>query len=154
MHPLLLTACTQKLTLMEEGGLHRTVNGELLYTGFLPRKKYQTVCEGEGKASPGLERLQRGDVVRIHSIQRLWQKGSDEKITLSRPVVEGSLVVLDEKGKALAFDQVGDFVIPNYLGAPFYVGYCPILTVRLTQVVLSSARGGLNQVWSFTGEEV
>lgn len=152
--PFSLDKCTQKLEIIADGGWHRTVNGDLVCTRLQREKKYRTHCHGEGPAQPGWDRLHLGDVIQIHSIQRLWQNGVAEKVTLARPVVPGSLLVVDGQGAPLAFDQAGDHVIPRRLGYPYYVGYCPLLTVRLTALTLESARGELSPTWAFTGEEV
>ncbi len=154
MPPLFLKTCTQKLEVIADGSWHRTVNGTLLCTRVLGAKKYRTTCTGEGPAQPGMDHLNLGDCVKIHSVQRLWQRGQFEGVTVQRPPVPGSIVVLNEKGGVLEFDQVGLTIIPRFLGRPFYVGYCPILAVSLTDVCLESAQGELNPKWHLTGEEV
>ena len=89
MPPVMLDQCTQTLEAMPLGGLHRTVNGELIYTGVPGRMKYRTVCSGTGNGTPGLDALKRGDQVTVHCIQRLWQEATGERTILSRPAVVG-----------------------------------------------------------------
>lgn len=153
MPPLFLKTCTQKLEVIADGSWHRTVNGTLLCTRVLGAKKYRTTCTGEGPAQPGMDRLNLGDHVHIHSVQRLWQQGQFEGVTLERRPAPGSIVVLDEKGGVLAFDQVELMVIPRFLGRPFYVGYCPILEICLTEIRFESQQGELNPQWFIMGEE-
>lgn len=154
MPPLFLKTCTQTLEVIAQGGWHRTVNGELICTNLVRQKKYRTMCSGAGPAQPGMDHLILGDVVKVHSIQRLWQSGQDEKVTLQRPAVLDSVVVLNAQRAAMDFDQVGPHVIPRFLGRPYFVGYCPVLEVRLTEILLESQQGGLESTWKVMGEEV
>ena len=157
MPPLLLEEVTQTLEALPLGGMHRTVNGDLLYTGDRGQVKYRMTCAGTGPATPGLDGLHRGDVVTVHCLQRLWQETSKRSAVLSRPAVPGTVLVLDTKRQTVDFDIETDQTLrlkERREEGPVYVSYCPLLKIRLTEMKLNTADWGAGQRWTFAGEEV
>jgi hypothetical protein len=156
MPPMLLEECTQLLEAVSLGGLHRTVNGELLYTGAPELMKYRTVCKGKGKVAPGFETLKRGDEVTLHCIQRLWQEVKGTHILLSRPAVEGSVLVMDEERTPVSFVLKGsqEVLLEKVPQKPLYLTYCPLLKMRIVDFKLSMEEWTNVQEWKVDLEEI
>ncbi len=97
--PLSARGCRQELNLVEQGEFRRTVNGTLIYLGP-EHQKYRSMIWCEDKVtlvSEGV--LERGAVLRIGCLQRLWQKSQKMDVTLERDAVDGSVVVMDTRQK-------------------------------------------------------
>ncbi|HCI49089.1 MAG: hypothetical protein A2621_01945 [Alphaproteobacteria bacterium RIFCSPHIGHO2_01_FULL_41_14] len=156
MPPVMLDQCTQTLEAMPLGGLHRTVNGELIYTGVPGRMKYRTVCSGTGNGTPGLDALKRGDQVTVHCIQRLWQEATGERTILSRPAVVGTVLVMDENRQAVAFtmNSPSEVAVTPPLSLPLYLSYCPVLITRVGEIKLKAREWDGGQEWHLGMEEV
>lgn len=152
--PLTLTSCEQSLSALVGEGLHRTVNGKLCCTALSPDVRYRTTIHCTGPALPALGGLTLGSTVRIHCVQRLWQKGQDASIKLTRPAVPASMIVMNAQKEVMSFDVVGDEIIPRRLGRPYFISFCPILTMCITDMTMQCGVGGLNQTWMITAEEV
>lgn len=153
---LLLEEVTQTLEALPLGGMHRTVNGDLLYTGGRGQVKYRMTCTGTVPATPGLDGLHRGDVMTVHCLQQLWQETLKESSVLSRPAVPGTVLVLDAKRQAVDFDIEADQTLrlkDRREEGPVYVSYCPLLKIRLTEMKLNTANWGAAQGWMLAGEE-
>lgn len=155
MPPMLLEECTQTLETIALGGLHRTVNGELIYTGVVGLIKYQSVCTGIGKSMPGFEGLKRGDVVTVECIQRLWQEVTTPEVTLSRPAVENTVLVMDHQRQAVAFTQVSPTEVKlEPQPEPLYLSYCPVLTMRVIEMKFNMTEWDDKMGWKISLEEV
>ncbi|MDC0349159.1 hypothetical protein OAN21_01985 [Alphaproteobacteria bacterium] len=157
MPPLLLEGVTQTLEALPLGGMHRAVNGDLLYTGDRGQVKYRMACAGTGPATTGLDGLHRGDVVTVHCLQRLWQEVSKRTVFLSRPPVLGTVLALDANHQSVDFEAKEDqsLRLKEALGGGvLYVSYCPILKIRLMETTLNTTDWGAEQGWRLVGEEV
>lgn len=151
--PLTLTSCEQSLSVLAGEGLHRTVNGTLCCTALRQEVRYRTTIHCTGPALPALGGLTVGTTVRIYCVQRLWQKGQDASVKLTRSAVPGSIIVMNANKEIVPFDVVGNEVIPRRLGRPYFISFCPILTMCITEMTMQCGVGGLNQTWVVTAEE-
>ena len=52
--PLSARGCIQTLSAIPLGGLHRTINGALIFTGDTKARKYRSTIRGKDKAPPAL----------------------------------------------------------------------------------------------------
>lgn len=154
--PILMEECTQVLEVVPLGGLHRTVNGELLYIGTPGLMKYRTVCSGKGKVAPGFEALRRGDQVTLHCIQRLWQEVKDQRIALSRPAVEDSILVINEDRTPVSFSLEGmqEVLLEKTPQKSLYLSYCPLLKMKVVDFKLRIEEGTNVQEWRLDLEEI
>ena len=153
MPPLRLENCTQTITHQGQDHLRRTVNGVMKATALDTSIRYATTIQCAGAALPSLGGMHVGQRVRIQSIQRLWQTGQKDGLSLARPAVSGSVLVLNSQNEVIPHDQIGNQIIPQFLGRPYFVGYCPILTACVVDVTMTCGMGGLDQVWMLTAEE-
>lgn len=151
--PLCFTEGVQTIQHKNEGTLHRTVNGTLTMTTMDARPRYRTTIQCTGANVPALGDLCVGQQVKIHSIQRLWQRGDTQGVQLTRPPVMGSILVLNTKQEVIPHDYIQQTIIPRLLGRPYFVGYCPILQVCITDITLTCGAGGLDQTWTLHAEE-
>lgn len=155
MPPFLLDECTQTLETLALGGLHRTVNGQLIYTGWEDMVKYKSHCAGKGKMAPGLAKLKRGDAVEVDCIQRLWQEALTTSMTLSRPAVQATLLVMDRDRRLVPFRQVSPTQLEWEAGTgPVYVSYCPHLQMRVVDMGFKITEWEDTSAWWLNLEEV
>lgn len=156
MPPMLLEECTQVLEALPLGGLHRTVNGELIYTGVPGMMKYKTVCAGTGKAAPGLDTLKRGDQVRVQCIQRLWQEMEGPESTLSRPAVPNTVLVMTEQRQPVTHTLLSptQITVKKRPAESLYLSYCPLLIMRVVDLTLNTVEWGETTTWKIKLEEV
>lgn len=147
--PFSARGCIQTLTPLEGGDLKRTINGELIYSGSPRHQKYHSVITCQDKTAVSLEGLWRGSVVDVHCIQRFWQLGEAEEITLSKDPVEGSIMVhggdlLETRGRSLKING----------GKGVYVSYRPKLTMSVLKFSLLTDEWGMACGWSLDLEEI
>jgi hypothetical protein len=128
--PFSSRGCTQVLTPLSMGDTHRTVNGELVTTASPLHHKYQTVIKGQDKLPIALDSLWKGQDVVVGCIQHLWQKAGGVELQLSRMPVEGSVIALNEQKEPVQIQTVHGKTVS--LEAPAYVGYRPLLTMKIT----------------------
>ena len=148
--------CTQSLEVLPLGGLHRTLQGTLIYTGGDAPLKYASVCTGKGNTLPGLEALKRGDVVKVHCLQRVWQNGAGAEITLARPAVPETVLVMNAGGQVLAhrLPAPTQLTLTAPPSTPVSITYCPLLTMRVVEMKVSTPEWGTVPEWSLKLEEV
>lgn len=147
--------CTQTLETLPLGGLHRTVNGELIYTGGSTSLKYRSICTGKGNRLPDMDALKRGDEVTIHCIQRLWQGSRDPEIFLVRAAVPETVVVM-RSGVMIDYTMVDSRRVtlsPSPSG-PVSITYCPILIMRVEEITVRTAEWSGPAEWTLVLEEV
>jgi hypothetical protein len=92
--------CTQEFSLVKQGVLTRTVNGEMVFLGNTEHQKYITHIRGRDPQAPALESLWRGREVFVHCIQFLTQEiaiGVDE-VMLSKSPCPQSISVFSQEG--------------------------------------------------------
>ena len=156
MPSILLEECTQTLETIALGGLHRTVNGELIYTGTPEMTKYKSTCVGCGQGAPGLDALKRGDAVTVQCIQRLWQEVNTAEITLARPSVAGTVLLMDEKRQLVTFNQISATKIGLEEAPlmPLYLSYCPVLNMRILEMTFNVTEWDNKATWKVILEEV
>lgn len=153
--PLSARGCTQELTVVSQGAFRRTVNGDLAYLGP-ENHKYRSVIRCEDKVTLVNERaLERGAVVRIGCLQRLWQQGSG-RVTLEREAVAGSAAAMDAAQNSVVVRVLDSKTVEVGDGKSekAFVSYRPYLSMRVISLTLHTDEWGLKAGWRLELEEV
>ncbi len=154
--PLSSRGCTQELRPVSTGQFHRTINGELIYTGPQTTKKYYSLIYCEDKAPIATDGLHRGATIKVNCIQRLWQKISADEtvITLEKNPVEGSVIAYDEQHNSIGCKIDSNKVILTDCLDVSYISYRPILDMSVLSYKLTTNEWGVKVGWSLELEEI
>lgn len=146
--------CTQTLSLLPQGVLRRTINGNLVYVGHLGHRKFESLISCKDKSSPALSGVWKGTRLKVGCIQFLTQtipQGS-EIVELDRIPV--SLHVFDKEGKLWPVIRTEDKVISLKSSFPGgYISYRPSLMMIVRNYHLETNEWGLSVGWSLDLEE-
>lgn len=153
--PFSARECTQTLTLLPQGTLRRTINGILVHVGNKGHRKFQSTISCKDKASPALDGIWKGDLVKVGCIQSLTQTVPQgiERIQLERESVFLSLY--DAKGKLWPVEKEEERWISfssEFLGG--FIVYRPLLTMVVKHYHLEIDEWNLSVEWSLELEEV
>ncbi|MEI8321274.1 MAG: hypothetical protein WCG05_04635 [Alphaproteobacteria bacterium] len=153
---IFLPDSTQSLEVLALGALRRTVNGKLVCTGT-GLQKYKSVIQGEGQIPVGFEKLERGQQVTVHCLQRLWQEVVAEEVLLSRPAVEGSVFAMTERKEVVPLEQIKRRKFRLEEGIPegkILLSYRPLLEMRLTKISSEGEEWGDKRGWRLSLDEI
>lgn len=150
---------TQTLSPINHGEIRRSVNGELCYVGTNRHHKYQSRVICADQNLPGIQQIWVGAVVQVQCISLLWERfvlGEDRgDHLLSRPVVEGSLMVKNAESGPVDFQwNEGLLTLPQGEGETVMVGYRPLLRMRVTSFDFKESEWQGGVVWSLSLEEI
>ncbi len=156
--PLSARGCVQELIPIEQGKLHRTINGELIFVGQMS-SKYRSIIYCTDKTSLATTGLSPGTTIQVGCIQRLWQKITPDPlnspVVLDREAVEESIIVMDNTQKPIAINHVdGTEVQLADRQETYYLSYRPWLTMRTVRYNLHTDEWGLKTFWQLELEEV
>ncbi len=152
--PMSARGCTQTLVPIANGELRRTVNGQLVYTGTQTHEKYRSIIECEDKAPAAFDNLWPGAEIKVGCISRLWQKFQGQTVILSRDPVAHSIIALTPARQAIQIasceNRQVDFAQTIEEG---YVSYCPLLNMRVVDLMSAVDEWGLKVRWRLVLEE-
>lgn len=145
--------CRQELSPIKSAEVHRTVNGELVSTISKHHQKYQTTIKGNDKLPAAIDCLWKGQDVDVSCIQMLWQKAEEREVELNRTPVPSSLRAINDERRAVDVVSVeGKHVV---LEAPGYVGYRPVLKMKLIDFGYETEEWGDGAIsWYLKLEEI
>lgn len=156
--------CTQQLIPQHQGDYRRTIDGRLIYLGS-SEKKYKTIIDCEDKTSMATASLMPGESVIVDCIQTLWQtiehdldsdlriENVTREIMLSRPVVEGSVMVFNVKQEKIPYEQKDSQCVRVSHDAR-WVCFRPRLKMNVTAYYLKTDEWGGRCGWRLEMEEV
>ncbi len=153
--PFSARECIQTLTPLPQGTLRRTINGVLVHIGNKGHRKFQSTISCKDKASPALDGIWKGDLVKVGCIQSLIQTVAEGRgrIQLEREAV--SLALYDGKGKIWRVEKEEDRWISFSSEFPGgFIGYRPLLTMVVKNYHLETDEWNLSVGWSLELEEV
>ncbi len=151
--PFSARGCTQVLKPIASAENHRTVNGELVTTVSQLHHKYQTTIKSQDKLPVAIDCLWKGQTIQVGCMQRLWQRADGLTIELSREPVEGSVVAINAEREPVVVLGVIERTVS--LAAPGFVGYRPLLTMKITDFGYETEEWGEGGVsWFLSMEEV
>ncbi len=150
---------TQILSPIHHGEMRRSVNGELCYVGTNRHHKYQSRVTCADQNLPGIQQVWVGAVVTVHCISPLWEffvlEGEEIKHRLSRPIVEGSLLVKSADNTPLDFQwNEGILTLPQGGGERVMVSYRPLLKMRIASFDFKEAEWQDGRFWQLGLEEI
>jgi len=150
--PFSARGCIQTLEPIQQGELHRTVNGDLILVGGYKETKYKSKITCKDKQGIALGGIVVGAKVRIGSIQRLVESVSaeDQKISLKYPYVPDSLYFMTENQTMIKMNST---TLPKNHGAG-YVSYRPEIDMRITAYKLETDEWGMTVGWEVELEEI
>lgn len=149
---------TQSLRPIHHGEMRRSVNGELCYVGTSHHHKYKSTIVCEDQNIPGLQQLWVGKIVRVQCVSDLWESvilGEETTYELSRKAVAGSITVIDQDDRAVAYtydDQV--LTLPVGEGEKVLISYRPLLDMRIKSFRFQEAEWEKGTGWCLDLEEV
>lgn len=150
--PLSAKGCVQTLTPIQLGKMVRTINGELLHVG--PKElKYQSVISAKDKTVLASNGLTPGVHVRVGCISRLFEKVTSSPHTLMREGIEGSVAVMDEDQKSIAFTLQERQVFTEKKGS-YFVSYRPYLDMRVVDFEFKTNEWTMESEWMLKLEEI
>lgn len=166
--PFSLHNCTQ--TLRYAHGIRapkRTLNGNLvLIDTLMPHEKFSSTIVGKFKQDPLLGQLAPGDFLKVHCLQRLWQRlpclsdqdsspSTLQSCSLLRPPVPESIQLTDGNDGLYSFEWRENKVwYDPSIPTPLFVSYRPILEMILTAFKSTYTEVDLETSWSLDLEEV
>lgn len=145
---------TQTLTLIPQGALRRTINGNLVCLGDAGHRKFSSIISCKDKSAPAFEGLWKGTLLKVGCVQYLTQlilKGTS-KVQLEREAL--SLHFVDVLGKVWSAKKPKDrwLLIPDdFLGG--HISYRPWLIMRVKNYHLETDEWGLTVGWTLELEE-
>lgn len=153
--PFSARECTQTLTLLPQGVLRRTINGDLIWVGHKGHQKYQSTISCKDKASPAFDSIWRGALLKVRCLQTLTQPIDKEikRVQLDREA--GAFFILDKKGKIWSGTKEEDrwIAIPSEFPGGF-ITYHPQLMMMIKSYTLETDEWGLSVGWTLELEEV
>ncbi|MFN7709856.1 MAG: hypothetical protein ACK5O7_02685 [Holosporales bacterium] len=156
--PTSARGCKQTLTLVENGRMLRTINGDLHFVGGGP-SKYHSVIECQDKIAPSLNKVTRGSLLTVGCIQRLSQtlpKGETEVI-LEREAIPDSILAMTKDRETIGGLMVIDgrhVGLPSPQDQDIFISYRPHLKMRVKRLSLQTDEWGLGVGWQLEVEEV
>ena len=151
------THCAQDFSLVKQGVLTRTVNGQMVFLGNPEQKKYITHIRGRDPQAPALEALWRGREVHVHCVQFLTQEidsGVDE-VALSKSPCHGSIRVFSQAGEA-HFQLISHKVIRLEKSCSHrqFIRYRPLLKMMVVDVWVNLQEKQNLIEWTLKLEEI
>lgn len=157
--------CIQTLVPMQLGKFYRSLSGKLHFIG--PKKiiKYRSVIEGNGKIPLAFQELQAGKVVKVSSLQKIWQvfpeiiqeERGGVSIPLIRPAVPGTIKAYTEGEEILPVLEYNEKRVicekPRDISKSFLF-YAPELWMYLIESTNTCQEWGLSNDWRLIFEEV
>lgn len=150
----------QILMPVKTGDLRRTVNGELCYIGTPLQHKYKSIIVCQDERGPALHHLWVGAAVTVECLMEIWQEGcpqgDTETLTVSRPLVAGSVQVVDLDGAPCAFKQQTPrtLLIPGKGGQRVHIAGRPILEMRVVNFQATHTEWIQKTRWRLELEEI
>lgn len=150
--PFSARGCVQTLEPIQQGELHRTVNGDLVLVGGYKETKYRSKITCKDKQGIALGGVIVGTQVRVGSIQRLVEPvgGQDVEVKLKYPHVAGSLYFIPQNGTMV---KLKSLALPKNHGIG-YVSYRPEIEMRITSYKLETDEWGMTVGWEVELEEI
>lgn len=153
--------CEQVLNEVCSGDFRRTISGKLIFTGIHQEKKYHSIISCKDILPPALERLKRGDSVKVWCLQNLSQlidlKEGDTQLLLNRQAVPESIdirqtatgITIPVK-KHLGVEVTID---PCTQTQQVVVSYRPILEMKVQSISYKTQEWDLTTEWCIKLEE-
>lgn len=153
--------CEQVLNEVCLGDFRRTISGKLIFTGIHQEKKYHSIISCKDILPPALERLKRGDSVKIWCLQNLSRlidlKEGDTKLILNRHAVPESIDIRQvSTGTTIPVKKhLGTEVTiePSPQARQAVVSYRPILEMKVQSISYKTQEWDLSTEWSIKLEE-
>lgn len=146
--------CTQTLSLLPQGVLKRTINGNLVYVGRTGHQKYESQISCKDKAVPALSGVWKGTLLNVGCLQWLTQiiLPGESHISLERPAV--AVRVFDHEERTYPprrLDGKSVFLESSFPGG--YIAYRPALKMIVRSYTLETNEWGLSVGWNLDLEE-
>lgn len=146
--------CTQTLTLLPQGVLRRTINGNLVYVGHKGHQKFKSQISCKDQATPALSGVWEGTLLKVGCLQALTQIVPQEAdhIDLERPFVDFQL--FDNAGQSHdSLESEGKRVFLDSTFPGGYIRYQPSLKMIVKKYELETNEWGLSVGWRLDLEE-
>lgn len=134
--PFASRGCQQDLHPMVKPIYKRTINGNLVNVSVQSGEKYHSIIRCHDQEPPAFDGLSKGEILTVHCIQRIWQNAKEADFLFARPHRRHTLVVL-EKGQVVQPTFFSKTQLTISKPTETLVGYCPILTMVITDFSLS-----------------
>ncbi len=149
--------CTQELKPISNGEFKRSVNGELMFLETTERRKYYSIISCTDVNTPIIDRLWVGSQLNIGCIQNLWQVifPKEQKITLIRPAVAGSVSAVNNFGEQIPFKLIdNDVELYQPYEEKVFVSFRPWLTMQVMNFSMITKEWDMEGGWRLELEEV
>ncbi|OJV47958.1 MAG: hypothetical protein BGO28_03780 [Alphaproteobacteria bacterium 43-37] len=149
--------CTQEFSLVRQGMLTRTVNGEMVYLGNADHQKYITQIRGKDSHAPALENLWRGREVIVHCIQFLTQEiasGVNEVVLSKLPCPQSIRVLGFEGDTPVHHISEKAIFLETESSHKRFLRYRPLLKMMVVDVEMSIQEKQNLIEWSIHLEEI
>lgn len=155
--PMSARNCTQELFPISTGNFYRDINGKLVFIPSSKEAKYKTVITCKDVNPPAFGCVCIGTEVQVSCIQYIWQYVKENlKIRTSRPPVENSVIVVDANNEPVNFfiDKNNNVVINGDSKKQYYVGFRPVLNMRILDFSISTDEWEMISRWKLVMEEI
>ncbi len=152
--PFSVRECTQTLSLLPQGILRRTINGNLVFVGHLGHQKFISTITCKDRSAPALSGVWKGTRLKVGCIQFLTQNilKNSKQVELDRLPLECHL--MDKEDHSIPTARVEEKIV--YLPDAFpggRISYRPSLIMVVQNYALETDEWGLSVGWSMDLEE-